>query len=97
MTDYILLMHGDTRTPTDEADWAAYFAQLAADGAFAGGSSIGDGRCFRREGTPGPVASHLTGYIRIVARNREEAERCLIGNPVYENGGTVEIRALPRD
>lgn len=95
--DFILLMHGDTTSPTDEDRWQAYFAFLAERNAFAGGSAIGDGAAFRKVGEPGSVSHRLTGYIRVRAESLEEARDLLAGNPVYEAGGTVEIRELPRD
>ncbi len=97
MNDYILLMHGDTTMVTPNDMWEAYFSFLNASGVFDGGSSIGGGRCFRKNGNPGPEAIHLTGYIRVRAESLEAASRFLSGNPVYECGGTVEIRELPRD
>jgi hypothetical protein len=42
-------------------------------------------------------SNHLNGYIRVAAQNLEAAQALVIGNPVYEAGGTVEIRELPRD
>jgi hypothetical protein len=38
----------------------------------------------------------LSGYIRISAGDLDEARGLLAGNPVFEAGGTVEIRELPR-
>ena len=95
MADFILLMHGDETGP--QTDWEAYFARLRDLGVFRGGSAIGRGAVFRREGRAGPAADHLTGFIRVEADNLEAAQALLAGNPVYEAGGTVEIRALPTD
>jgi hypothetical protein len=49
----------------------------------------------RKSGTPAPLAAHLGGFIRITARDLDHAQSFLDGNPVYEAGGTVEIRELP--
>jgi hypothetical protein len=63
---------------------------------FAGGSAIGDGACFRK-GSPAPALfAKLGGYLKIEARNRADARSLLVGHPVYEGGGTVEIRERPR-
>ena len=43
------------------------------------------------------MTSHLSGYLRVEAASLEDACRFLEGNPVFESGGTVEIRELPRD
>jgi hypothetical protein len=97
MNDYVLLMHDDTNGPENDAMWGPYLGKLRASGAFDGGSSIGSGACFRKDGTARPVTGHLTGFLRVRATSLEDAQRFLVGNPVYEAGGTVEIRELPKD
>ena len=44
---------------------------------------------------PEPTA-HISGYVRVTADSLAEARELLQGNPVYEAGGTVEIRELPK-
>jgi hypothetical protein len=99
MNDYILLMYNDVpeerRRPSHE--WAAYFAKLREAAAFQGGSSIGGGLCVRKEGAVPEITTHIGGYIRIRAVDLEAARALVAGNPVYEAGGTVEIRELPKD
>ena len=46
---------------------------------------------------PQANSDHLTGFIRLRVEHIAAAEAFLIGNPVYEAGGTVEIRELPQD
>ena len=95
MNEYLLLMHGGTRT--EPGSWAAYVARLRSAGCFLGGSSIGGGLCATRSGSPPELTSHLVGYVKIRADDLTEATALLAGNPVYEAGGTVEIRELPPD
>jgi hypothetical protein len=94
MADFMFLMHADATG--DGGDWESYLAGLRAKGVFQGGSEIGHGACFRKDGREPPVAGHIGGYIRVEAGDFEAARRLLAGNPVYEAGGTVEIRELPR-
>jgi hypothetical protein len=97
MRDFILLMHRDAAgAPTPEM-WAAYFSSLRERGMFDGGSAIGAGETFRRSGVPAPMSERIAGYIRIRASDLAQARECLAGNPVFECGGTVEIRELPRE
>ena len=96
MKDFILLMHNDAVTPPEETGWGAYIEALIAAGGFDGGSSIGPGQCFRKMGDVPEIARHLVGYMRVQANSLEEAASRLAGNPVFEAGGTVEIRELPR-
>ena len=97
MNDYILFMHADAPRAPDAASWSPYFEGLRASGRFDGGSSIGGGTCVSKTGTPPPISAQLGGYIRVRAESLEDARRFLAGNPVYEAGGTIEIRELPRD
>lgn len=96
MPSYIVLMHADTTSPVDEMSWTSYIAKLAATGRFMGGSAIGAGTCVRRSGPVPDISAQVTGFIRIEAEDIDAAQRMMDGNPVYEAGGTVEIRDLPR-
>jgi hypothetical protein len=96
MTDYILLMHSDSPNPADPHAWEPYLAKLRQGGHFNGGSAIGAGECVRRSSPAPAILSPISGYIRIQAENLSHAKTLLTGNPVYEAGGTVEIRELPR-
>ena len=95
MPDYLLLMHGDAAVPESDAMWDAYFATLSASGGFAGGSAIGGGVSLRKGGEAAPLSAEINGYIRVTADSLEAAQALVIGNPVYECGGTVEVRELP--
>ena len=100
MNDYIFFMHDDApKTFESESDsaWERYFAMLQKSGRFTGGSAIGQGICVTKSGTAKQITSYLTGYIRVQANNIEDAKMLLEGNPVFEAGGTIEIRELPRD
>ncbi|HEY8949824.1 MAG TPA: YciI family protein [Rhizomicrobium sp.] len=87
-------MHNDVAT--SGGDWESYLRSLRERGAFDGGSSIGAGAAFRKSGGA-EITETLGGYIRVRAESLEAARECLNGNPVYEAGGTVEIRELPRN
>jgi hypothetical protein len=100
MNGYILLMHSDSRDPAaanDPVAWDNYFTLLQKSGLFDGGSAIGKGLAFHKTGQPGAGSEHLSGYIRLRAASLAQAQSFLPGNPVYDAGGTVEIRELPRD
>jgi hypothetical protein len=94
MADFIFLMHDDC--DADDNAWEPYLRRLREIGSFEGGSAIGDGVCARKSGAPMPITAHLAGYIRVNAHSLEQAKSFLAGNPVFEAGGTVEIRELPR-
>ncbi len=98
MNDYILLMHNDTKDDGQSHDdeRVAYFTKLQQAGVFHGGSAIGDGVCMSKAGTPPGMTQKLTDYIRVQAESLNRVRELVHGNPVFEAGGTVEIRELPK-
>ena len=95
MADFIYLMH--EAEPADPAAWEAYIGELNAKGVLRGGSAIGRGQCLKKDGHPPPISSHIVGYVRIEVADMAAAEALLAGNPVYEAGGVIEVRELPRE
>jgi len=93
MPDYLFLMHDDA---AGNGDWGPYLQALERAEKLQGGSAIGSGTCARKVGQPPPITGHLVGFIRVEAASLAEARTLLAGNPVFENGGTVEIRELPK-
>src|ERR1700761_2733561 len=96
MADFILLMHGDGADAQPPAAWEAYLSGLSAQGVLRGGSAIGGGEALRRTGAPAPLTTAIVGYVKVEARDLAHARSLLAGNPVFEAGGTVEVRELPR-
>jgi hypothetical protein len=95
MADFIFLHHDDA--PGDGGlDWDPYLTRLREAGVFQGGSAIGEGECVRKSGDAPEPTAHISGFIRVTAGSLAEARKLLPGNPVFEAGGTVEIRELPR-
>ena len=95
MNDYILLMHNDSGN-TNSDDWNLYVTKLNQLGCFDGGSSIGGGKCISKKAPTKAITEFLSGYMRIKAKNIDHAQELLKGNPVFESGGTIEIRELTR-
>ncbi len=100
MKDFILFMYSDATdqlVANDEDQWGKYFASLHASGQFEGGSAIGAGLHVRKGHADRPSTPELSGFIRLRAADLVEARTWVAGNPIYEAGGTVEIRELPPD
>jgi hypothetical protein len=96
--DYLFFMHDDvvlgSEAIGDDA-WELYIAKLQQGGHFSGGSAIGGGITINKSGAGSKrITRQLTGYLRINADNVEQAKALVVGNPVFEAGGTVEIREL---
>jgi hypothetical protein len=99
VNEYMLLMHEDASDPQaadDPERWRQYLARLRSSGRFDGGSAIGSGERFRKGHPSQPSGRGLGGFIRVRAASLQEAEGFLVGNPVFEAGGTVEVRELPQ-
>lgn len=96
MAEFLLLMHGDSAGQDSDEDWSTYLEALQLSGVLKGGSAIGSGLCLRLNGPAPRPTDHLVGYVKIEARDLDHAREFVSGNPVYEAGGTVEIRTLPR-
>jgi hypothetical protein len=100
MKDFILFMYDDATDPVaanEGARWETYFSSLHASGQFDGGSSIGLGTRFRKNCPDQESGMGMSGFIRLRAEDLAHAKVFLAGNPIYQAGGTVEIRELPRD
>ena len=97
MADFLILMHSDTTRPVPDEMWDTWFQTLRQVDAFEGGSTVGGGGVMRKGQLPGPLATWIDGYVRIRAPSLEAAKALVVGNPVYECGGTVEVRELPFD
>ena len=95
MRDFIFLHHDDA-SGDGGLDWDPYLSRLREAGVFQGGSSIGDGECVKKSGDAPEPTAHISGYVRVTADSLADARKLRPGNPVFEAGGTVEIRELPR-
>jgi hypothetical protein len=95
MADFIFLMH--EAEPADPAAWEAYIGRLNEMGVLRGGSAIGRGFCLKKDGQAPPISSHIVGYVRVEVDDMRAAQGLLAGNPVYEAGGVIEVRELPRE
>ena len=99
MIDFMFLMHNDSagraRDSEDDA-WGSYIRKLKAAGCFEGGSAVGGGVCVNKGDIKVEVSAHIVGFITVHAESLDHARQLLDGNPVFEAGGTVEIRELPR-
>ncbi len=100
MKEFILLMYNDAANKANAGDggrWSAYLSGLRASGCFDGGSAVGPGVRVRQGCADLGASTALDGFLRVRAIDLDAARQFLVGNPLYEAGGTVEIRELPVD
>jgi hypothetical protein len=97
MKDYILFMHNDAPDggkPRPAAEWSSYFEKLNAEHVFEGGASIGGGVCMNKSGSAPQISDRIFGYIRLRVRDINHAKELVELNPVFQAGGSVEIREI---
>lgn len=85
MADFVMVMLGSQ----SEGDWETYIRKLIDSGSFRGGSSLGKGAKVSKNSMDSDCS--ITGYIRLSARNLDEAKMLLAGNPLFEAGGVIEL------
>ncbi len=95
MNQYLLLIHNDAPALEDGDLWEPYLDGLRRSGHFDGGSAIGTGFSVTKAGKNSAVLDQLVGYLVVRAASLDDARRFVVGNPVFEAGGTIEIRELP--
>lgn len=97
MQRFLFLMNSDTESPEQRELWTSYVNGLIEGNHLLGGSSLANGVIVRKPKLEGVPSANHVGYLLIEATNIEEAKTLLLGNPVYEAGGSVEICELVVD
>jgi len=85
MADYVMLMMGSA----SDGDWDTYIESLVDSGTFRGGSSLGNGISVSKGRSDGTC--EITGFMRFSADSIEEVRKLIVGNPLYEAGGRIEL------
>jgi hypothetical protein len=112
MTEYMYLIRGGnavraTKSPAQlQAElqkWAVWIEQLAKAGKFTAGDPLAQGGKVvtgsKKTVTDGPFAEAkdlVGGYLIVKAASLEEATEMARGCPIFENDGTVEVRAIQK-
>lgn len=94
MTQYILLIQGNTKSKATEQEWQEFFTAAEESDVFRGGSEIGERVC---AGDAGSMQStdHVVGYMRFDCDDRQQILALLERHPAVMHGGSVELCALP--
>lgn len=95
MTQYILLIQNNAKTPAQEGQWNDFFEAARSSGLFKGGSEVGK-REWIGDTTTAKSTDFIAGYMRFDAADKSEILDLLKIHPVVLNGGTVELCELPR-
>ena len=95
MTQYLLLIHGNTTSESAPEEWDSFFTAASESGLFKGGSEIGDRICLGNN-EPEKTSAHIVGFMRFDSDDRKKIEDLLAIHPVVLRGGTVELCEMPR-
>ncbi|UJJ31948.1 hypothetical protein [Halopseudomonas maritima] len=92
--EYILFIHNNTDLPAT-AQWDAFFAAANQSGLFLGGSEIAGAAQIGSKGVRATTDS-VAGFMRFEAEDVSELHQLLALHPVYLQGGTLELCAMPQ-
>lgn len=95
MTQYVLLIHGNTKTRPTTDEWDEFLAVARQSGLFQGGSAIGD-RITLGDTQSAKSSSHIAGCMRFDADDRQQIVNLLQKHPVIVHGGSAELCEMPR-
>ncbi len=95
MTQYLLLIHGNEKTPSTSDEWKQFFAAARQSGLFQGGSEIGKREVLGDTNSAKP-SDHIVGYMRFDADDKQRLLELLQRHPVVLHGGSVELCELPK-
>lgn len=93
MTQYILLIYGNTQTEPSAEEWGRFIESASESGLFKGGSAIG-GRVVLGNARSAHPSEHIKGYMRFDAENKQAILNLLQSHPVVVHGGSVELCEL---
>jgi hypothetical protein len=94
MTQYILLIHGNTQSESTDQEWEYFFAQAKESGLFKGGSAIGDREMIGNKTVA--LTSHIEGFMRFDSDDKHRLIELINHHPVVLHGGSVELCEMPR-
>ena len=95
MTQYLLLIHGNSTSAASAEEWEQFFHVASEGGLFKGGSEIGD-RTVIGEPDTAKSTEHIVGFMRFDAEVKDSILRLLEQHPVVAHGGTVELCEMPK-
>ena len=95
MTQYILLIHGNTTTTPSGEDWDRFFEAASQSGLFRGGSEIGE-RLIVGNPEVSESTDHIAGFMRFDSDDITRVLDLLEQHPTVLHGGSVELCEMPR-
>ena len=94
VNQYLLLIHGNTRSEASASEWSKFFASARASGLFKGGSELGE-RVIVGEAEALQSTAHIVGFMRFDSEDKQLVLDLLKEHPVVKHGGSVELCVMP--
>ena len=93
--EYLALIYNNTQMVTRPEQWEAFFERAKGSRVFKGGSALGSSLMFGDDSIES-TEDKIVGFMRFDADNSDEVMELLKLHPVLLNGGTMELREMPR-
>jgi len=93
--EYILFVHNNVDTKTNQEDWSRFFELAMKSGLFQGGSEIGE-RILLGAKAVADTTNSIVGYMRFESESAEPIIELLKEHPVLKCGGSLELCELPK-
>jgi hypothetical protein len=95
MTQYILLIQGNTKSEPTADEWNQFFTAAQQSGLFKGGSAIGD-RSYIGDAESAKSSNHIVRFMRFDSIDKQKILDLLQKHPVVIHGGSVELCEMPK-
>lgn len=92
---YLLLIHGNTRSAPSSQEWATFLETAKNSGTFKGGSAVGEKQLIGASVASG-LSEHIAGFMRFDSEDKQRVLDLLDDHPVVRHGGTIELCEMPR-
>ena len=92
---YILLIHGNSKTVATDDEWSKFFTAAQQSGLFKGGSAMGE-RVVVGDSQTMQSTEHIVGFMRFDSDDKQAVLDLLKLHPVVVHGGSVELCEMPK-
>ena len=95
MTQYILLIQGNTTSEATAGEWEEFFSAAQNSGLFRGGSAIGQ-RDIIGDARTAISTEHVVGFMRFDSPHKQAVLDLLKQHPIIMHGGSAELCEMPK-
>jgi len=93
--EYLVLIHNNSKTPANQAEWTEFVTRAKDTGMFRGGSELGTRELIGRVDAV-QSSTHIGGFMRFDSNDKARLLELLEFLPVVSHGGTIELCEMPK-